>query len=101
MIWFAFILGMLPLVLATGAGASGRKSIGIHLPHGAYPRARVCRRAGIRADHPPLSFGLELFAVSLWICHVDFGDQKNRWLRLRMYPCSSGGSGHSASKPLR
>ena len=26
---FAFILGMLPLVLATGAGASARKSIGI------------------------------------------------------------------------
>ena len=26
---FAFILGVLPLVLATGAGASGRKSIGI------------------------------------------------------------------------
>ena len=26
---FAFILGVLPLVLATGAGASARKSIGI------------------------------------------------------------------------
>jgi HAE1 family hydrophobic/amphiphilic exporter-1 len=26
---FAFILGVLPLVLATGAGASSRKSIGI------------------------------------------------------------------------
>ena len=25
----AFILGMMPLVLATGAGANGRKSIGI------------------------------------------------------------------------
>jgi len=27
---FAFILGVLPLVLATGAGASARKSIGDH-----------------------------------------------------------------------
>jgi HAE1 family hydrophobic/amphiphilic exporter-1 len=29
MTYFAFIMGMLPLVFATGAGANGRRSIGI------------------------------------------------------------------------
>ncbi len=31
---FAFILGMLPLVLATGAGANARRSIGISVASG-------------------------------------------------------------------
>jgi HAE1 family hydrophobic/amphiphilic exporter-1 len=31
---FAFILGVMPLVLATGAGASSRKSIGIAVSSG-------------------------------------------------------------------
>ena len=54
---FAFILGVVPLVLATGAGASARKSIGItvfsrhdrlDLPRGAVRADVLCRGAAVR-----------------------------------------------------
>ena len=54
---FAFILGVVPLVLATGAGANARKSIGItvfsgmlgfDLPRGAVRADVLCRDPAVR-----------------------------------------------------
>ena len=44
---FAFILGVVPLVLATGAGASARKSIGIAVFSGML--ASTCLGGAVRA----------------------------------------------------
>jgi HAE1 family hydrophobic/amphiphilic exporter-1 len=44
---FAFILGVLPLVLATGAGANARKSIGLDLPRGAVRAGLLRGRAAL------------------------------------------------------